>query len=781
MNHGLNRRIYCCVLLFSVFLASKVKAFVIFRAPHNSRAGTPSFAPHVAATPNTEHDQQHNARAERFHSDMIRVLESRKQRVSASPDFGTDTTQRRHERPALLRDDVDGAERVLHMLQHMIELGVATETSFQIAMGAILKRGRLRWKKSNDYLIICAADQLEMLLQQLEYRDEIISVDTYNKVLEAYAVCATPRGDRNYAKRADTLLERMMLGDETSSSSWNVHSLVHTLHAWAWQQANRNDGECAERAQELLQQIENEELLSEDPALLMQCYDWVLEAWSKSKSGGSAEKADAIFRKMKKLNATMEVSALPNAESYSNVILAWTKCSKEGSAERAHSLWKEMLQQYKSGAFPSQSEPELIAFNGCMTAWARIGRLDKAEEILWEMDTIQKDCARLVPDVLTYNSVLHALVKSRDKRKALRKAIAIVQHMEDNCNEQPAITPGSFTYNSLMLVRNSCYVPCVCPVFCCSAFADIFLHLSLQSWVQSGEPDALVQAEAILSKMEKLTSRNKAVHVTNRNFNVVINAYAKSKDWLAASKAHRLLKRMEESNQVQPDIYTYTSVMECYSKSSDPNASVMAEELLESAFERYERTRDPSVMPNLRTFTMAIQALAQCPRQGNALKARELLTRLTERYESTKDESLRPNEYPYNYVINCAANTMGTTEEKIQAFHIATRTYQEMRNSSLVEPDSFTYAFWIKACNNLLPRASELHTKCISIALEQCKKDGLVTNEVLNRLKQGSSAKVVQSLLGVDEIKSGHGNLQVQDLPPVWSRNTQRWTSRQPR
>lgn len=267
--------------------------------------------------------------------------------------------------------------------------------------------------------------------------------------------------------------------------------------------------------------------------------------------------------------------------------------------------------------------------------------------------------------------------------------------------------------------------------------------------------------------------------MTNRHFNVVINAYSKSNDRMAASKAHRLLKRMEESNQIQPDIISYTSVMECYSKSSDPNASVMAEELLERAFEQYGRTKDKAVMPNLRTFTMAIQALAQCPRTGNALKARGLLTRLTELYDTTGNESLRPNEYPYNYVINCAANTIGTTKEKIQAFQMATKTYQEMRNSPLVKPDSFTYAFWIKACNNLLPQSSELHTKCVSVAFEQCKKDGLVTNEVLNRLQQGSSAEVIQKLLGAKFSKSSRtGNLQVHDLPSVWSCNTQRRTSK---
>jgi hypothetical protein len=260
-------------------------------------------------------------------------------------------------------------------------------------------------------------------------------------------------------------------------------------------------------------------------------------------------------------------------------------------------------------------------------------------------------------------------------------------------------------------------------------------------------------------------------YLTNRNFNIVINAYAKSNDRFAANKAHRLLRKMEASTLVQPDIISYTSVMECYANSADSNASIAAVELLETCFEK-STMDDVSLRPNLRTFTMAILALSKCPRQGNAHKARELLTRLVELYQSTGDASLKPNEYPYNYVLNCAANTMGPDQDKLVAFSIAAKTFQEMRNSALIKPDSYTYAFWIKACNNLLPPRSELHTKCVSFAFEECKKGGLVTNEVLTRLQQGSSANVIQSLLGNNT--TGYRNLQVQDVSPSWSRNIKR-------
>mmetsp|Transcript_20586 Transcript_20586/g.28656 ORF Transcript_20586/g.28656 Transcript_20586/m.28656 type:complete len:281 (+) Transcript_20586:141-983(+) len=258
-----------------------------------------------------------------------------------------------------------------------------------------------------------------------------------------------------------------------------------------------------------------------------------------------------------------------------------------------------------------------------------------------------------------------------------------------------------------------------------------------------------------------------------RNVNVVMNAYAKSRDRSAAQKAHTLLRRLQESETLEPDIISYTSVIECYSKSPDPKASEAAEKLLHEAFDEYEKTGNPEMMPNLRTFTMVIQALAKCPREGNAAKARLFLSQLTEMYEDTMDEKLKPNEFPYNYVINCAANTFGTQEDKVKAFRIATQTYQEMRTSTYVKPDSFTYAFWIKACNNLLP-ISDLHSKCVSLAFEQCKIDGLVTKEVLNRLQSELAPETIQDLLEVQG-STGHRHFQVQDLPRSWSSNTPGW------
>jgi pentatricopeptide repeat protein len=511
-------------------------------------------------------------------------------------------------------------------------------------------------------------------------------------------------------------------------------SLVHVIHAYAWEQANMNAGQSARQAQSLLSRIENDL----EPEDRIQCYDWVLEAWSKSGSAGSAERAQALFEKMKLLNETLGGSSVLDSESYSNAILAWSKSNASDAGRRCNQLLMELLDKYQSGSLAG-SEPPLIAFNGVITAFGREGRPADAEKVLDLMQRLRNSCKFLTPDAISYNSVLHAYLRSSyPSDKILDKMLNLVRYMEENSKEQPEITPNCFTYTTL-----------------------------LKCWIQIDRGDSAEQADALLHKIDRAWRRgDRSVKPNNRVFNMVINAYAKSDLRCAPSKAMELLNRMKASTFIEPDTISYTSTLECLSKSANPKAPVRAQHLLDELTAKYEATKDPDLMPNLRTFTMAILAFSK--NHGNVVEARRLLSQLTDLYEVTLDPQLKPSEYPYNYVLNCAANAQADQQ---RAFAVATDTFQEMRKSSLVTPDSFTYAFWIKCCNNLIP-SGDLRNKCVSLAFEECRRGGLVTNEVLTRLFQGSPPRIVDQLLELPRTGTSYRTLTVGDLPPSWSRNT---------
>lgn len=259
---------------------------------------------------------------------------------------------------------------------------------------------------------------------------------------------------------------------------------------------------------------------------------------------------------------------------------------------------------------------------------------------------------------------------------------------------------------------------------------------------------------------------------SNHYHNIAINALAKAKTSRDPQIAYDLLLRMQRSETFPPDIITYTSVIECFAKSTDPRAASISLELLQHAEDVYEETSDPKMMPNHRIYTMTIHSLCVDPVLDNVVQARRLLKKLCQLYEETQHPDLQPNAYPFNYLLNCAGKCSGSVEEKIKAFKIATKTYSELRESSTLQIDTYTYNFWFKCCNNLLP-IGDLRSKALTMAFKQCTADGLLGPETLSRFLRGSPQDLVVELLDLDARwdYTFYGKLKVDDFPPNWSRN----------
>jgi hypothetical protein len=351
----------------------------------------------------------------------------------------------------------------------------------------------------------------------------------------------------------------------------------------------------------------------------------------------------------------------------------------------------------------------------------------------------------LVPDVVTYNSILYAYFRDDDKNaNGIERILSIVDFMNENKVEQPLICPDCFTY-----------------------------HCVLKAWKKSNNLAAAQHAVRALEKMHELWEQGDTSLIpSTMYYNMAINEIAKDKNKVDGKKALEVFDLLQSSRFVDPDIISYTSVIESLSKSDDPLAAERSLELFNEVSQLFSMKEDPELMPNLRTYTMAILSLTKNPTISNVVQARNLLTQLEERYGETKDTKLRPNAYPYNYVLNCAASCIGDAGDKLKAFQIATQTYNDLRKSEHVIPDSYTYSFWIKCSNNLLP-IGELRTKCISLSFNQCKKDGLVNEAVLRRLLAGTPLELLGSLLKIDGKNSSvnYRRLTLEDLPLSWSRN----------
>ena len=252
-----------------------------------------------------------------------------------------------------------------------------------------------------------------------------------------------------------------------------------------------------------------------------------------------------------------------------------------------------------------------------IAAWARVGRTDKAEELLWQANEIRAKCKTLIPDVITYNSVVHAYLKDKKCDNGLEKIIQIVDYMEQNTKEQPAICPDCFTY-----------------------------HCVLKAWANSDRVDAGIHAVEALEKMHNLwEAGDTSLKPVTAFYNMGINKIAKSMGSINPRKALEVLNLIELSQFCDPDIISYTTVIECFSKSKDPSAAEQSLEIFYEAWQIYQEKEDKEMMPNLRTYTMVILSLSKKPTLENIVKGRNLLAQLNDLYSKNKDPRLRPNTY----------------------------------------------------------------------------------------------------------------------------------------
>mmetsp|Transcript_12245 Transcript_12245/g.17559 ORF Transcript_12245/g.17559 Transcript_12245/m.17559 type:complete len:321 (+) Transcript_12245:93-1055(+) len=215
----------------------------------------------------------------------------------------------------------------------------------------------------------------------------------------------------------------------------------------------------------------------------------------------------------------------------------------------------------------------------------------------------------------------------------------------------------------------------------------------------------------------------------------------------------------------------------------------------------YQQQKDETLIA--RIYVSAIKAIANAQEMNSPQVALSILERMKEQQQQRRrssnyvyhgnDSLLLPTSFGYNHVINSAAiSNAETPNDKRLHFQIALKAFQELRegkrirrtnsNKSVAIPDSFTYAYFIKACCNLLPPSKSRH-EIISKALEECTNDGYLSEEVWRRGMAGVSKEEMKEILILllpNSIEEGYrsmvdmlylGDLRVTDLPRQWSRN----------
>jgi hypothetical protein len=390
-------------------------------------------------------------------------------------------------------------------------------------------------------------------------------------------------------------------------------------------------------------------------------YNIVLKTWFTAKRG--RESAEHCHRILDEMPDQVPKDLI----TYASVISAWAT-----SGMRAHGVSRaeELLREIEDH---SELEPNTVVLNAVMSAWVKSknpAAVDRTDEILRQMEASSLSSTRTPPDLISYNTHMHALSMHVAKLPGglAQRADALLVQMEERYDTGlVSFAPNVFSYN-----------------------------LVIDAWLRSSEPNAAMRAAEVLRKLVKRDN----VDPDTFSFNQVLSALSRSSVKGATLMAEELLVYMENAYQsgvhvnAKPDIGSYTSVIVAHSRGGQEGAAERAQQLLDQVKARYASgsgAENSSLKPNRVCYNALIDCWAKSG-EGTlgARKAEALLQEMQTMYKAG-DASMAPNIVTYNALLNAWARS-GTRCCGVKAEYYLDRMWELYKaGDTKVKPNDQSY------------------------------------------------------------------------------------------
>ncbi|KAL7498613.1 hypothetical protein ACHAWT_007787 [Skeletonema menzelii] len=369
-----------------------------------------------------------------------------------------------------------------------------------------------------------------------------------------------------------------------------------------------------------------------------------------------------------------EISELrPTLVSLVNIIIdAWANGNTVNEEVVAHvEGWLHFL---KTGELMNEKEeekslvvigPDEESYRGVVKAYIRSqkrGYLDKALKLLDEMSSSPDHPNAIYPSTLTYNLILYGLANAQP---SLKENAEIAQNLLQN----KMIASGQQVPDS-------------------NSFRQV-----ISAWTKTGSPDAIEKTDEILTQMlndfpnidpdastfnaimtlnlrldrveDAISMFNKmvAMHEAGRigtqpdiySLNLLLKAMTmrrQNNQRQNLNEADDLVKAMEYTYHVHPDVQSFNIVIDAWSKSKLPEAMSRAEHLLD-VMERRCRNDSLAAKPDSYTFTSVLDSIARS--QHGFQRAEKVFHRIEKLYEDGIVE--RPTIPVYNAYLNALVSS----------------------------------------------------------------------------------------------------------------------------
>lgn len=443
----------------------------------------------------------------------------------------------------------------------------------------------------------------------------------YNIAINSWAKSPKPQATERALALFRRMLEFAQSGDHPDISP-DIITYTSLIDAFA---RNPNTGsEGLDQAESLLRHAESGDDPSVQPDALM--YGNYMSALSTrlSRQHKSYARADIakritdILRRMRAKSKTMpdsEAFMWHNAKTYGIAMAAWSKSRSPRATHNVLQLYKEMKTEAKN--IPAL-KPTMFVYHSLLTCLgARAKGVDKrtafdnvtqARAIVTEMqrdgfpETV--DTMNLYFKVLMASEIPQAVQEAERNLQSLEKAIS---------TGESTIIPNTFSYQ---------------------------IVLEGYSRIEGGAE----HAERLLHQVIALSSERPSLELNHAFFNIVMDAWARSRRDDAVDQAARVMEFGEECG-FQPTDYTYTTLINALAYSGREDAPELAETLLGQMQSDFDSGKNHLCKPT----DAPISAVIKCWELSGKPEAPDRIDAIVERFKYLSDNHKGYSNLNLNY------------------------------------------------------------------------------------------------------------------------------------
>ena len=399
-------------------------------------------------------------------------------------------------------------------------------------------------------------------------------------------------------------------------------------------------------------------------------------------------------------------------------------------------------------------DPDLNAYNTVMDAWSK-SRVPEAPEAAERLLKRMLDDESVEPNTNSYNLLIDAWANS-NKKNSLDKAIQIYRHVDNLRMDETKknVSPTIRTVNAVL-----------------HAYARKSAQYTSQN-DQAGFDEAAKCAAASLNLLEEMKRRYKETGDTNwqpdmATYTSVMDVHSRCATYRTTKIAGELLTELKNlyektgNYRHKPNFRTYTTLVTAWSRTKSDESPQRVESIMEEMKKSGEK-------PNARTYTAAVQCWARARDPLKAKRVLKLLMEMREEYKKTGSEHVRPTTLTYNNAIDACARCQGSVDQKTEAVKIAFAILKTIEMDEDIQPNAMTYSTLIRALNFLMPRGDE-RNKVASAVFEKAKKAGLIDLVTLKNLRIVLDAESMRSAL--EGKLDRNGDFNYSNLPNSWKKN----------